>query len=36
MSIITVGPILYFGDNIITFLRNMKSGFYDEEEKNKK
>ena len=36
LVIITTGPILYFGDNIAMFLKNMKGVFFDKEEKNKK
>jgi hypothetical protein len=34
LSLITVGPILYFGDNIAMFLKNMKGVFFDKEENN--
>lgn len=33
LALITVGPIIYFGDNIIMFLKNMKGVFFDKEEK---
>jgi CBS domain containing-hemolysin-like protein len=33
LSIITMGPIFYFGDNIAMFLKNMKGVFFDKEEK---
>ena len=33
MVLLTVGPIFYFGDNIIMFLKNMKGVFFDKEEK---
>jgi len=31
---ITVGPIIYFGDNIVMFLKNMKGVFFDKEKKD--
>jgi hypothetical protein len=34
LALITVGPIFYFGDNIIMFLKNMKGVFFDKEENN--
>ena len=34
LVLITVGPILYFGDNIAMFLKNMKGVFFDKEENN--
>jgi len=34
LSLITVGPIFYFGDNIAMFLKNMKGVFFDKEENN--
>jgi len=34
LSLITVGPIFYFGDNITMFLKNMKGVFFDKEENN--
>lgn len=33
LAIITMGPIFYFGDNIVMFLKNMKGVFFDKEEK---
>jgi hypothetical protein len=33
LALITVGPIMYFGDNIAMFLKNMKGVFFDKEEK---
>jgi hypothetical protein len=36
LSLITTGPIFYFGDNIVMFLKNMKGVFSDEETKDKK
>jgi hypothetical protein len=33
LALITVGPILYFGDNIVMFLKNMKGVFSSEEKK---
>jgi hypothetical protein len=33
LALITVGPIFYFGDNIVMFLKNMKGVFFDKEEK---
>jgi len=33
LSLVTVGPIMYFGDNILMFLKNMKSVFFDKEKK---
>jgi hypothetical protein len=36
LALITVGPILYFGDNIVMFLKNMKGVFTDKEEIEKK
>ena len=36
LALITVGPIFYFGDNIVMFLKNMKGVFtYKDEEKKK-
>jgi hypothetical protein len=34
LALITVGPILYFGDNIVMFLKNMKGVFFDKEKKD--
>ena len=36
LALITVGPILYFGDNIVMFLKNMKGVFFDKEKKDEK
>jgi hypothetical protein len=36
LALITVGPILYFGDNIAMFLKNMKGVFFDKEKKDEK
>jgi hypothetical protein len=36
LALVTVGPIMYFGDNIVMFLKNMKGVFFDKEEKDKK
>jgi hypothetical protein len=38
LALITVGPIFYFGDNIVMFLKNMKGiiTYKDEEKKDKK
>ena len=36
ISLITVGPIFYFGDNIAMFLKNMKGVFTYKDEENKK
>ena len=33
LVLITVGPILYFGDNIVMFLKNMRGVFFDKEKK---
>ena len=33
LALITVGPIIYFGDNIVMFLKNMKGVFSSEEKK---
>lgn len=33
LALVTVGPIMYFGDNILMFLKNMKSVFFDKEKK---
>ncbi len=34
LSLITVGPIFYFCDNIAMFLKNMRGVFFDKEENN--
>lgn len=34
LTLIIVGPIFYFGDNIAMFLKNMKGVFFDKEENN--
>jgi hypothetical protein len=34
LVLVTVGPIVYFGDNIVMFLRNMKGVFFDKEKKD--
>ena len=36
LAIITMGPIFYFGDNIVMFLKNMKGVFTYKDEKEKK
>jgi hypothetical protein len=36
LALITVGPILYFGDNITMFLKNMKGVFSSDEKKDEK
>ncbi len=36
LALITVGPILYFGENIVMFLKNMKGVFTNEEKKDLK
>ncbi len=36
LALITVGPIFYFGDNIVMFLKNMKGVFTYKDEKEKK
>jgi hypothetical protein len=36
LALITTGPILYFGENIIMFFRNMKGVFSNEEKKDEK
>ena len=33
LALVTVGPIMYFGDNIVIFLRNMKGIFFNKEKK---
>jgi hypothetical protein len=35
-ALLVMGPIFYFGDNIIMFLKNMKGVFTDEEKKSEK
>jgi hypothetical protein len=36
LALIIIGPIIYYGDNIVMFLKNMKGVFSDEEEIEKK
>ncbi len=36
LALITVGPIVYFGDNIVMFLKNMKGVFSSNEKKDEK
>ena len=36
LALITVGPIVYFADNIVMFLRNMKGVFSSDEKKDEK
>jgi hypothetical protein len=36
LALITVGPILYFADNIVMFSKNMKGVFFDKEKKDEK
>jgi hypothetical protein len=36
LALITAGPILYFGENIIMFLKNMKGVFTYKDEEEKK
>jgi uncharacterized membrane protein len=36
LALITVGPIIYFGDNIVMFLKNMKGVFSSDEKKDEK
>ena len=36
LALITVGPIFYFVDNIVMFLKNMKGVFTYKDEKEKK
>ena len=36
LATITMGPVFYFGDNIVMFLKNMKGVFTYKEEKDKK
>jgi len=36
LALITVGPIIYFGDNIIMFLKNMKGVFSNNKKKDEK
>lgn len=33
LALTTIGPIIYFGDNITMFLKNMKGVFFDKEKK---
>lgn len=33
LALTTIGPIIYFGDNIIMFLKNMIGVFFDKEKK---
>ena len=33
LATITMGPIFYFGDNIVMFLKNMRGVFFDKEKK---
>ena len=34
LALTTIGPIFYFGDNILMFLKNMKGVFFDKEKNN--
>jgi len=36
LALITVGPIFYFGENIVMFFKNMKGVFFDKEKKDEK
>lgn len=36
LAVITTGPILYFGENIIMFFTNMKGVFFNDEKKDEK
>ena len=36
LALITIGPIFYFGDNILMFFKNMKGVFFDKEKKDEK
>ena len=36
LALITVGPIMYFADNIVMFLKNMKGVFIGDEKKDEK
>jgi hypothetical protein len=36
LASITMGPIFYFGNNIVMFLKNMKGVFLDDEKKDEK
>ena len=36
LTLITIGPILYFGDNIVMFLKNMKGVISSNEKKDEK
>ena len=33
LGVITIGPIFYFGDNIVKFVNNMRGVFFDKEKK---
>jgi hypothetical protein len=33
LALITIGPIIYYLDNIVMFLKNMKGVFFDKEKK---
>jgi hypothetical protein len=35
LALITIGPIFYFGENIIMFFKNMKGVFTDKDEEKK-
>jgi hypothetical protein len=36
LSLITIGPIIFFSENILIFFRNMKGVFTDEDKKDEK
>jgi hypothetical protein len=36
LALITTGPIFYFGDNIVMFLKNMEGVFMNDNKKNEK
>jgi hypothetical protein len=36
LALITVGPIFYFGENIVMFFKNMNGVFFDKEKKDEK
>tara|TARA_R110000868_G_scaffold251851_1_gene508551 strand:+ start:250 stop:498 length:249 start_codon:yes stop_codon:yes gene_type:complete len=36
LALITVGPIVYFADNVVMFLKNMKGVFSNNEKKDEK
>jgi len=36
IALITMGPVFYFGDNIIMFLKNMKGVFSSDKKKDEK